>query len=323
MNRIQSLSLVLVLALALSTVAPAAAPALANGNWRYFGETGCWVGAEFLTFFDKRGGVDIFGFPIDNATIEDGLTVQYFQRARMELHPEASAAYRVQLGLLGQLLLGRIDPPVTHDRLPAVGDRNHEYFPDTGQVVSYAFLEYFRARGGVDVFGYPISAQAVENGVTVQYFQRARLEWRPGNPEAYRVQPGLVGSEYYMRRYGQPPSPTPSPSGTPTMVPPPATATATATAARAPVTATAGSVPAQASPVTTAAPPASPSPASTTADAGGFTISHLIMFLVTFAVVILVGLALLWRRGSLQDWLARRGSSQGGSQDSGPWSPGA
>ena len=138
------------LALALLLTAAAPVPALADGEWRYFAETGCWVGNEFLDFYDKRGGLDIFGYPIENAILEDGLTVQYFQRSRMELHPEAPAPYRVQLGLLGQELLGRVDPPVTHDRLPSPGDRNHEYFAETGQVVSYSFLEYFQGarRGG-------------------------------------------------------------------------------------------------------------------------------------------------------------------------------
>ena len=306
--------LVVVLALALVAPALAPAPALANGNWRYFAETGFWVGNEFLDFYDRKGGLDIFGYPIGNATIEDNLSVQYFQRARMELHPEAPAPYRVQLGLLGQEMLGRIDPPVTHDRLPAPGDRNHEYFPETGQVVSYGFLEYFRARGGIDIFGYPISAQAVENGIVVQYFQRARLEWRPDNPARYRVQPGLIGLEYYLRRYGQVPVPTAAPTPPvapvpPTQVPPPA------------ASATAGRAPAPASPAATTPPAASPSPTGSASGDGGFTWSHLIMFVVTFLVVVLVGLAWLWRRGSLHDWLARRGGPPRGGADDGvaPW----
>ena len=311
--------LIAALSLALLLTAAAPGPALADGEWRYFAETGCWVGNEFLAFYDARGGLDIFGYPIENAILEDGLTVQYFQRSRMELHPEAPAPYRVQLGLLGQELLGRVDPPVTHDRLPSPGDRSHEYFAETGQVVSYAFLEYFRARGGVDIFGYPISGQATENGVVVQYFQRARLEWRPGNPARYRVQPGLIGLEYYLRRYGQRPSPSPSPSGPSTTPPAPPSAASPAAA-----TATAGRAPVQVSPAATSGPTVSPSPAAAGQPADALTWSHLIMFVVTFVVVVLVGLALLWKRGSLHDWLARRGTPPpGGSGDAGaPWPPG-
>jgi hypothetical protein len=51
--------------------------------------------------------------------------------------------------------------------------------------------------------------------------------------------------------------------------------------------------------------PSAPAPAGQANDV--LTLSHLIMFVVTFVVVVLVGLAVLWKRGALQDWLAHRG----------------
>jgi len=173
---------------------------MAQMRWRYFPETGYWVGGEFLDFFERRGGLDIFGYPIGNETTEEGRRVQYFQRVRMELHLDQPDPYRVQLGLLGSLLYqSRYPQPlptVPPDRLPRPDDPNARYFPETGQVVEGAFWQFFRTRGGLDIFGYPISPQFVENGRPVQYFQRARMEWHPENPEPYKVQLGLLGCEW-------------------------------------------------------------------------------------------------------------------------------
>lgn len=64
--------------------------------------------APFRTFWENNGGVSVFGYPISEQFQEvnqaDGQTywVQYFERQRMEWHPEiADPNYRILLGLLG------------------------------------------------------------------------------------------------------------------------------------------------------------------------------------------------------------------------------
>jgi hypothetical protein len=51
-----------------------------------FPETGHTVSGEFLQFWESRGGLMAFGYPISNVFEEDGLIVQYFERARIEDH---------------------------------------------------------------------------------------------------------------------------------------------------------------------------------------------------------------------------------------------
>ena len=51
------------------------------------------------------------------------------------------------------------------------------YFPATGHRVRAGFLDYFSRHGGVAVLGLPRTDEIVEHGVTVQYFERARLWW--------------------------------------------------------------------------------------------------------------------------------------------------
>jgi hypothetical protein len=70
-----------------------------------------------------------------------------------------------------------------------------QYFPETGYTVSGRFLEYWRANGGLAVFGYPLTEQREENGRQVQYFERQRFEAHPENARPYDVLLGLLGSE--------------------------------------------------------------------------------------------------------------------------------
>lgn len=99
------------------------------------------------------------------------------------------------LGLMWpQPLLARYpfgDPPPAQER---------RFFKETGFWVSGAFLAYFDANGGLEVFGYPISAPYNNHGILVQYFQKARMEWHPFNPDPYKVQLGLLGEELGFRR---------------------------------------------------------------------------------------------------------------------------
>ena len=163
----------------------------------YFSETGMSVSFGFKRFFEERGGLENFGYPITPEIQENGFTVQYFQRARYEYHPEhAGTRYEVQLGLLGDILTsGRIFPKAT----PVATTEDQRYFPETGHVVSGAFLRFYNTRGGLDIFGYPVSEVIQENGRSVQYFQRSRFEYHPQLPEAYQITLGLLGEELAER----------------------------------------------------------------------------------------------------------------------------
>jgi hypothetical protein len=159
---------------------------------RYFSETSHSVRGEFLEFFETHGGLAVFGYPLTDEFIQDGRRIQYFQKVRMEWHPESSEPYNVQLGNLGDEL-GYRQPPIPPEEIPPANHPQRRYYPDTGHTVSFAFLTYFDEHGGLDVFGYPITEFLIEGGRIVQYFQRACLEWHPETPHPYKVQLGLLG----------------------------------------------------------------------------------------------------------------------------------
>jgi hypothetical protein len=78
----------------------------------YFPQTGFNVGRTFLTFWRTHAGARTLGYPISPELREpngDGsnrtYTLQYFENARLELHPEQSGPFSVELGLLGRQYL--------------------------------------------------------------------------------------------------------------------------------------------------------------------------------------------------------------------------
>lgn len=52
-------------------------------------------------FFNANGKVDQFGLPISNFEIHDDRIVQYFEKARLEWHPELPLDQRVRISDLG------------------------------------------------------------------------------------------------------------------------------------------------------------------------------------------------------------------------------
>lgn len=192
---VRHLSLI-VFAVLLLVLPQMAWPLRAQSNSRYFSATGHNVQGAFLDYFDAHGGLDVFGYPLTEQFYnEQQVLVQYFQRAVMEYRVSNPAPYKVQLALLG-VLLGHQEPPIAEGDIPRSFDKQKRYFPQTGHATAYSFLSFFDRYGGAAIFGYPITEFKIENGRIVQYFQRTRMEWHPENPARYKVQLGLLGSDY-------------------------------------------------------------------------------------------------------------------------------
>lgn len=147
-------------------------------------ETGHSVEGRFLKAWQERGGLEILGFPLTRPYYrqqDDGswLLVQDFERMRFEFHPEhVGTPFEVLGQLMGSITAsGKFgDPPFqllaacqsTPDRL---------CFEETGHAISGGFKRFWESRGGLVAFGYPLSGEFIENGLTVQYFERVRMEY--------------------------------------------------------------------------------------------------------------------------------------------------
>jgi DMSO/TMAO reductase YedYZ molybdopterin-dependent catalytic subunit len=168
-----------------------------NTGAQTFPETGHTLSGEFLMFWQQHGGLATFGYPITEEFDEDGRTVQYFERQRFELHPENAAPYNVLLGLLGLEALNGTPHPHAQPQDGGVCD----YHAATGHNACGRFREVWQ-QGGLMIYGYPLTEEFEQDGLTVQYFERARFEHHPTNQAPYDVLLGLLGYEALAARYG-------------------------------------------------------------------------------------------------------------------------
>ena len=212
------------LVLVLATLPAAAATPPANDvgpNRVYFPQTGHYLAYGFLDFWHHNGGITTFGYPITEEIIDpsSGLTVQYFERAMFEWHPEASAEWRVQLRRIGSELTDTRRAQSAFRPVTAMTDTSCTFYPQTGHRLCSGFRSFWNREGGLPIFGYPISEEFNEGGYTVQYFERVRIEWHrdlTGTP--FEVQLGLLGNAA-AQRYGVNTEGLPQSMNTPTYEP--------------------------------------------------------------------------------------------------------
>jgi hypothetical protein len=159
---------------------------------RTFPETDKTVSGVFLKYWEEHGDLMQQGFPISDPIGEvsdlDGklYTVQYFERAVFEYHPENTAGYEVLLSHLGTFRYREKYPDGGPDQRPSA-DPDAVLFPETGKRLGGAFLRYWQEHGGLAQQGYPISDEFTEvseldgKSYTAQYFERAVFEHHPEN----------------------------------------------------------------------------------------------------------------------------------------------
>lgn len=195
---------------------------------RCFPETGQCITGRIRAFWEMNGGLAVFGLPITPQIQERSegklVTVQWFERHRLELHPENDPPYDVLLGRLGADSIkdknASWQPPTNPDISRPTDQRDEEchFFPETGYHVCGDILAAWQ-RNGIEIdgtpgvsdaeslalYGLPLTDLQVEtfpDGTTyrVQWFERARFELHPDNPPPYHVQRGLLGSERQTQR---------------------------------------------------------------------------------------------------------------------------
>ena len=160
------------------------------------GVTAC-VADEFRAFWESNGGLSTFGYPLEAAkqeqTPEGTFTVQYFERQRLELHPDMAAPYNILLGRANDEVLRRESRDWR--AFPKAGSTaaGCTMFAETGHSVCGLFLRRWLSQGlemgdsGVSyreslaLWGLPLSEPQEElniDGDTVltQHFERARME---------------------------------------------------------------------------------------------------------------------------------------------------
>lgn len=162
----------------------------------FFPQTGHNIAHGFRDYWHNNGGLTRFGYPLTEEFVENGVTVQYFERARMEYRDG-----QVGLGRLGaELTQGFVGPSFVP--IPFfVSTGANVYFGPTRHSVSGPFLDFWRANGGTNGLGYPLSeSYKPDENTEVQWFERGRLEWHRELPAGQRIVLGNIGTEALRAR---------------------------------------------------------------------------------------------------------------------------
>jgi hypothetical protein len=187
-------------------------------NQRCFLETGFCISGRIREFWEQNNGLVVFGLPLSppQELMVDGVPrqVQWFERNRLELHPQNAPPYDVLIGRIG---VERLEQQGRNwwtfaKGDPAVAGQGCTFFEETQHSVCGDILAAWRASGlelghpGVSqaeslaLFGMPISEAQTETlpdgqQRTVQWFERARFEIHPEQQPPFNVLLGLLGNE--------------------------------------------------------------------------------------------------------------------------------
>lgn len=183
-----------------------------------FVETGFCIGGSIRDYWAVNGGLTVFGYPIapqQEKRVEGQLVlIQWFERNRIEVHPDNPPPNTVMLGRLGVELLEQ------HDRswftFPTSGPLpGCRYFAETGHNICGDILARWSARGiefdgqpgfsteeNIALFGLPISELSMETlsdgrQYQVQWFERARFEIHTEYAPPNNILLGLLGNEMW------------------------------------------------------------------------------------------------------------------------------
>lgn len=195
----------------------------AQTNERCFAETGFCISGPIRQFWERNGGLTVFGLPLSaqeseyigliSSASSDAwmpgvkLQAQRFERYRLELHPDG----QVRIGRLGSDTLEQQGRSWWDFEQPGPQQGCH-FFEETGHNVCGNILQAWQANGieadgvpgsnygeSLALFGLPLSEAHMErledgNEYLVQWFERARFEYHPGSGAPFDVQFGRLGA---------------------------------------------------------------------------------------------------------------------------------
>src|SRR3712207_2657497 len=145
LSRTRSLQRVLVVLVLSIFGLGVAAPAGAQTTERCFPQTGFCISGAIRAYWERNGGLPVFGYPITpqrTETVEGTWTgpVQWFERDRLEDHGNEGKG--VLAGRLGtRVLEARGTPWQSLPGAPGPGDLSQcRFFPETGHLLCGRFL---------------------------------------------------------------------------------------------------------------------------------------------------------------------------------------
>jgi hypothetical protein len=216
-------ALIAVLLLVAIQSKPSSGSTVQQEDCETFQETGFTICGKFQAYWHEHGGLPIFGYIISTEFEEESdldgqlYTVQYFERAEFELHPENQPPYDVLLAQIGKCYsqdrypggAPRVEGNTFYGPKPVklVSDLNYDLFPkDVGDFQIFASYPNTRTQS-IFTFAPTESSslfstrfETVDSPDTVKSFYKGLAEkqgWKKVDPN------WDISADYYFGDYGQ------------------------------------------------------------------------------------------------------------------------
>lgn len=141
----------------------------------YFAETKHSLCEPFLSYWQQHGSLERFGYPITEPFFETingqwSGTVQYFERRRMELHPELPGT-PILLGLLGNEVLDLLANPTPDDTTEPTDPVSCDISIHTSLQAAYDEAAF------ADTLGCPTGEATTRTDAAIQKMQEGIMLW--------------------------------------------------------------------------------------------------------------------------------------------------
>ncbi|MBA3451328.1 MAG: L,D-transpeptidase family protein [Chloroflexia bacterium] len=166
-------------------VAPQTVPASPGADTIYFAETGHNLAEPFGSRWQQWGGESILGAPLSEERYASGAggVLQSFANLVLLFDPSQSAPFDVRGQPLGkavwaEMIAGDAAQPVT-----GCVSASCQFFPETNHTLSEPFAAFWNARGGMALFGPPVSEPFTDPdapATQLQIFESVVMENRSG-----------------------------------------------------------------------------------------------------------------------------------------------
>lgn len=159
---------------------------------RYFAETGHNLKEPFLGVWERSGGDEVFGLPISEERFDtdSGAILQSFAGITLVYDPTLQSPWDVQGQHLSSQVHTEQAPRTARTRVNgcARGATTCTYFPESGHTISGRIASFWSERGGLPIFGYPVSEEFEEDltGNTIQIFEKVVVEHTGGGKISLR-----------------------------------------------------------------------------------------------------------------------------------------
>lgn len=169
---------------------PNTAPKPVNPGRVYFPECGHHLSEGFLFYWRANGRDELLGCPIsEEVGTEDGKIVQYFKKGRLEYDPQlAGTDWAITPGtimseFLKKATVDELNNPAYKPIAAFKSTVDKAFFDVTQHSATGGFYKFWKEKGGIKAFGYPLSEEfpLPFNGqvYATQDFERVRLIYSP------------------------------------------------------------------------------------------------------------------------------------------------